>query len=441
MAEPIKTWSMPSSQLLGDVLCGDIVLHVLAPATLLFTLLIIIDSLLPQIEMFITHGNIPVPMSVVKLILVLCAFLAWAVRSRIDLSWFALSPWMAFVVYLVFDIPHLLGQNLSLFKVLSAYYGYYSLVFLLPVLGAVSRTIRSQTVLNVLFVSFAFCAALGILQRLTDSPIVYPMSNDGSFAVITWRFFATHEIRIFSFFVYSVNFGLFCTLVGSAALHQALHRRHTARGVIIYCTAALCSYLTLTRVVYLAFLLGTVCVFVLRYVHSLRILRAIPGVGFLLGLVVAYGGALGWFGSGSGIGDNVSLIMRVEQFVYYWNMFMSGDLGQRLLGIGYVQDTNVNGEAIYPIDNLFMALLLHIGIVGMVLLLFLFWMLWNRLSYAAMRQQHSLTAGVCGVWAAYLAISVFDISLAFFPCCMMLLVWSGLLLKTEGKMERSDLGM
>jgi hypothetical protein len=393
----------------------------LAPVALVAIILIVVDAALPQLEMFLTGGQVPVPTSSLKLLLVGAIVVSFSVAPSITLSWFPLRAWILFVTYLVIDIPHLMTQDLTMFQVLSEYYGYYSLILILPAACVLALRIEEASVVRVIKMIFMVCAILGIAQFAFDSPILYTESADGRFSIIAWQFFATGGIRAFSLFVYSVNFGLFCSMVGGIGLFSFLQRKN-GLDALLFVTAAICCYITLTRVVFLVFCATVFGVVALRFGKTTKAVRSAALLSFLTGIAVAYGGAIGLLGGGNGIGDTLSLLQRLEQVAYYWGVFSSGTVAQKLLGFGIVQDVNFNKMSIYPIDNLFMALLLHIGLFGLLAFLFLVWSVWLAITKETRQRMTSLRAGVCGLWVSFGAISLFDISTMVFAVSVMLLI-------------------
>lgn len=411
-----------SGSFLERLLLGEAVSGYLAPLALLLILLITVEGTVPQLEMFLSGGYVPVPMMVVKFLFTGIVVFSLAIRPRCNFEHFPLGAWLLFVGYLVLDVQHLLGQNLTLLQVLSQDYGYYSLILLLPFMGVMSSTLRKSIITNSLVIAFWICAALGFIQHLLNSPVLYTESVDGTFQVPSWQFSGTEEIRCFSLFAHGIDFGLFCTLVGMMGLYSFLQGRKIWSGIAVYLAAALCTYFTLTRVTYVVFFVATIAVFSLRYGKTVRLVRFCFWFNLILGGVVAYGGATDFLAGSSSVTDNISLLERLEEFVYYWSIYSGGNFAQKLFGMGIVQDVKANGIAIYPIDNLFMALLLHIGIIGLIFFMFLFWAIWQRVSLLAKERACPLTVGVCAVWSSFLAISLFDISTAFFPLCAMLLI-------------------
>lgn len=422
MPEPYQLGELTDERnFLEKILLGEIVSQCLAPLAFLFLVLIIIDGAIPQLEMFLSGGRVPIPTLIIKAGLLGLAILSAIIGRRLKSDLIPIGAWTAFAAYLVLDLPHLMAQHLSIFVVLSEYYGYYSLVLLLPFVSAMSSKMKTREMTQVLMITFWICAAIGLAQHITNSPLLYTKSSDGAFEVISWTLYGTQLIRIFSLFVYSINFGLFCTFIGAIGLYLYLLERKSWHGLLIYIISGLCCYYTLTRVVYLVFLIGTIAVLSLRYGKTAKTVRYCPLLGLSVGALLAYGGT-SFLDRGEGISNNLSLLQRIAQFAYYWSVYMAGNVWQKFLGLGYVQDSRVNGEETYPIDNLFLALLLHVGLIGLILFLSLFWAIFQRISAAAKNEPSALKVGVCAVWCSFLAISLFDISVAFFPSCVMLLV-------------------
>jgi hypothetical protein len=248
------------------------------------------------------------------------------------------------------------------------------------------------------------CAIVGIAQYLTGQPLLYTESVDGKFEIYSWNFF--DDVRAFSLFTSGLGFGLFCSLCG--ALGIALFRKSPLRGASWFVLSALACFSTLTRLCYIVFLCASVYAMVL--VYGKRASRGLwqPLLFFVLAIATILSGLRASVTEGaSNLQDSGSLLMRLGAWTYYLGIYSRSSLSDKLFGGGLILDkTNV-----IPIDNVPIALLLHVGLVGLVIFGVLLAKMWLYLRREALITGQPFMIAAASLWATLACAGIFNIVL------------------------------
>ena len=370
------------------------------------------DGSLPQLQMYLLSGNVLTGNIVVKAALLVTAILGCLIYLRVQSSGLPLSTWGLCIVFLIADAAYLIFvRDMSLIDVLQSYNGYYLLLLIGPGLLAFRGAVPERAVIICTVFIFAVCAAIGLAQHFAAQPLLYTESSDGSFKVESWNFFG--EVRAFSLFSSALDFGIFCALCGS--LGVALSRTLRVRGTLLFLLSALACFTTLTRICYLVFICACVYAAVITFGKSARRGRWLPFLYFGLGLSTLWFG-LRSFSSGEDVRlqDATSLIDRIVQWSYYADVIVHASPAQLLFGFGIVQNEKILPRYPMVIDNVALALLLHIGLIGLVVFGILMIKMWLYLRREALEsQQPFLIAGV-SLWATLACMGIFNIVFSSF---------------------------
>jgi O-antigen ligase len=77
-------------------------------------------------------------------------------------------------------------------------------------------------------------------------------------------------------------------------------------------------------------------------------------------------------------------------------------------------DINIGQAFSVLIDNMYLALTLHIGFIGMVIVVALMWAMWRRLRIETIRRPSPLLIGIASFWSVFLLNNMFNISPAMY---------------------------
>jgi hypothetical protein len=268
---------------------------------------------------------------------------------------------------------------------------------------------------KVLFWVFALCFVVGMAQFILQKPLVYLQSTDGTFNVMSWQF--VDEIRVFSLFIAGLSYGIFCNLIGALSLGWMFFSKGGWRKIafFVFLCSALACYTTLTRNSYLQFFFCCITVILLAKRRLVGLVRYFPIV-FLIGSLI-----LAWRGAGSiategDVTSNATLIMRVAQWLYYLTAYSNAPLLEKMLGLGLAPSDKTSNDALFIIDNEFVAVLVHIGMIGLILLLVVQWLMWIRLYKRSIELPTAFTVAMAAFSSTVFAANFYNI--ATVPYCV-----------------------
>lgn len=372
----------------------------------------LVNAIVPQFQMYLSGGRTLFGDSVIKTALLVAVAVGCVLRPKVKI---AAVPWLAWLLcigYLIVEVIHLtMNCGMSLGEALFSYYNYYCLFLIGPALLIFRGAVSQRTLVLCSVFIFAVCATLGAAQHLTASPILYTESLDGSFAVPSWVF--ADRLRAFSLFGSALEFGLFCAFSG--ALGIALARKMPIRGALLAIASALACYTTLTRLCYLMFFGAVASSLVFTFCKRPSRGSWLPLLWFLLGLSTILVGLNSVSNTDAGsLQDAGSLLGRLEQWVYFSDLFLHSSLVYQLFGLGLVQSESLLSSYGMVIDNSLLALLLHIGVVGLALFGTLLTKMWLYLRREAVVTQQPFIIAAASLWAAITCAGTFNIVFGFF---------------------------
>lgn len=385
----------------------------LAVASFVMVILGLVDGALPQAQMIATGGHVLVSPAVTKALLGVFLLLAvvWQPRS-IRITGFALA-WVACMVYLAIDAIYLMFHlQTSIVDLIYTYNGYYFYFVVCPLAMFVANEIGERRALKLLYAVFAVCFLLGTAQYVTQKPIVYTQSADNGFSIMSWQM--GEELRVFSLFDAGFMYGLFCSLIGALSLASLLWSKSGRKlwPMIVFGAAAIGCFTTLTRNAYLLFLFSCVTVVLLAKRRLVGFVRYIPFLFLMGSLLVTWRGSLGG-STDADVTSNASLLMRLAQWIYYLTLYSNAPFTEKMLGLGLAQSDKASNDALFVIDNQFLAILIHIGLIGLVLICIMQWLMWTRLYKRAIDRPSSFTIATAAFTSTFLAIYFFNF--AIFP--------------------------
>jgi hypothetical protein len=365
----------------------------------------LVDGLIPQLQMTLLGGQAPVTSTFTRAAVLAIPMFACLIHPRIDFANLPMATWLACIGYLIADMPHLLfARGIPLTDLLLSYGEYYLLLLIGPALFIFKGSVSARIIVRSTAILLVVCATIGIAQYLTGQPILRTESTDGKFEIYSWNFLG--DVRAFSLFTSGLSFGLFCALCG--ALGIGLFRKSRWKGAFLFTAAALACFSTLTRVCYLVFFCTSIYALVLTFGKKSK--RGIwqPILFFALGIATILSGlSSSLSGNATNLQDSSSLILRLEEWNYYAGTLSSASPTDALFGLG----TTLNKENTIPIDNVPLALALHIGIVGLIVFTVLLFKMWLYLRREAIATQHPFVIAAASFWAALPCAGMFNIVL------------------------------
>jgi len=378
-------------------------------AVLLFFL--IVDGAVPQLQMYLMGGNILVGNFIFKVAVLAIAGLGFFVYPKLRYTGLPVLTWLLCIAYLVGDMPHLMsGRGMTLLDVLQSYNAYYALVLIGPVLLAFRGAVSERAIIRCIVFLLPLSAIIGLAQYLTRQPLLPTESSDGAFHINSWIFF--DNVRAFSLFSSSMNFGLFCALCG--ALGVALYRTMPKRAALLFILSAIACFSTLTRLSYLVFACASSYALVLTFGKKAARGLWYPVLYFVLGISTMFVGLISFTADESNLGDTGSLIERVAQWGFYSELILQSSSTDKVFGLGIVQNEKLSSDYPMLIDSAPLALVLHLGIVGLMLFGALLVQMWLYLRREALDTKEPFAIAAASFWATLLCAGIFNIVFSSF---------------------------
>lgn len=351
--------------------------------------LLIVEGALPQVQMALLSGNIIIKSIILKVILVLSVLIGLLLHVfRLGTVIWPRSITIPYILFLMYLVVHflLLREDYPLDYLLQSYNTYYFFMLLFPLAAYVP--VKTGTFSRVLTAISIPLLILGFAQYFSNSPILPLSSADQYFKVFSVDYYG--KTRAFSLFNSGLNYGHFISLLGAFTMYFMLKRRGLKRinPMILSAVVTLACYTTLTRNLYIEYLFTLLTVVLLsarnKYKASSiyeKTLKAIPVLyGVVAALVVFATQLLDLVSNAdSMILKQESLLVRIMGWKYYFPLWMESGLQSMLVGIGLIQSERFPITENVVIDNSFLAVGLHIGVLGLLLWMVFMWRLWTYL--------------------------------------------------------------
>ena len=387
----------------------------------------VINCSLPQVEMLITGGNVPIPQGFIKIACFSFLIILMLMYRTLDLSSFPTTAWVMAVGYLILVFPFLwFSQDKQPGEILFAYNAYYCSLIFAPVAAALRGKVPERLAIRIFLGTFAACALLGWAQFILQKPLVQLASNDGNFRIFASQWMMPGEtlIRATSFFGTALEYGNFAVLMAAIGIGMCGEPGGWKKGIPLYLIAAATCYTTWTRVVFLQLFVATVAALTFTFGRKPNRVTWQPLIALGLGWLIAFSGITSLINQEKGLSNSTSLELRLQQWETYGTTMARATVSQQLFGFGFCQadkpviiprKDEFYGKAVTVlVDNTYLALMLHIGVIGTLVMMGLLWGMWRHLRMEAANRPTPMLVGIASFWATFLMTGMFNIQAANF---------------------------
>jgi hypothetical protein len=403
--------------------------NLLGGLALVAMLACVINCVMPELEEFLTGGRVPIPQAVVKMGGFCFLGLLTLIYGRLDLASFPIKRWIAAMGYLLLVFPFLwFMERKQPEEILLAYNASYCPIIFAPLATAARGKLSERWAMRIFMGVFAASVILGWAQFISQEPIVQLASSDGNFRIFAsaWSAGGPRSIRSTSFFGSALDYGGFVVLVAAIGIGMCSKRGGWKKGVPLYLAAAATCYTTATRNVFIQFFFATVAALILTFGKRRNRLRWQPFIALGLALVIAFSGLSkqisNQIGDKKSIGDDSSLDQRLMQWAKNIAIFEHSSTTEQLFGLGFCQadkPTMVGAKETWSlgdvlVDNEYLALVLHIGLVGAFLMGALIWGMWRFIRNEAIDRPTPLIIGIASFWSTFLMTAMFNTQAALY---------------------------
>lgn len=289
----------------------------------------IINGLWPQISMFLFKGYVIIPNIFFKSLIIFSIFaniLLKLKKEKIYVHFYKI--YLIFIIYLFFEFFYFLINYNYDWKVI--FWGFnvlYFYLFLVPFCLIFKNTINQEKIWKILVSLFFIAGIVGILQNYLNSPILLVKSIDEYFQVKVYGFYS--HIRAFSFFSTSLNFAIFSTFMGLLFI-QKYEKKKYLYSLFFFLTYY-CVYITYSRTGYLIFIFSLVNYWII-YIKlvNLKIIKYLPllnmFIGIFLIIIITF-----W-----GVNINKNYLYKFENENYNTSTLYRRELGKKDLSKFYM---------------------------------------------------------------------------------------------------------
>ncbi len=389
---------------------GSLVFFLLRVVVLFAAPFLVVTGALFQIEMFLTGGNVPFSPAILKASILAVLLTAFILRlGTIRRNTWLFTATLLFFGYLVLDSLYLyFGLQMKPSDIILSYNGYYTLMLLAVLATMVPLRISSRRMLQVLGIMAVASALLGLAQFIERAPIVPVVSTDQNFRVLVWQ--NGNEIRIFSLFDEPAACGLFFVFCSALLVVLCRNQRFLLLSIPLLPVSIFLCLASVSRTEIIALACALIASLVFAFWSRPGRTRFLP-IAFLLSAAPVAGFA--YFFSNVGlrthsVTDTASFTERIKDWSYYISTIRAVPLSELLFGIGMVQNRNAgSANAVVFIDNIYLSVGLHIGLVGLSLFLLLAWFLWEEVRKRAEERSSPLAMAIAATYSTFFLLGVF----------------------------------
>jgi hypothetical protein len=409
------TFTNPSSRsgaLSHGTMAGGSDIFGLMRLVVLFTVpLLIVNGAFPQLQMALLRGRVLVSPAVVKATVLAILIAVVMFRSgRIKQNRRLIMVTMMFFGYLLLNVLHFkfdLGMHLS--DAIVGYNFYYTLPLLAVLSAFVPLRIPDRYILGLITILATICALLGIAQLITNRPIVATSSaNHQAFQVLVWK--DAGRVRVFSLFGEPQHCGLFFVFITTLLIALCRNPKHRflAIPLTVVTVGLVLASDARTQIMGLAWAIAAALL--LTFWNKKRRVRWLPLLAMPTAiLAVVYAVYFGSTRHAASISRSTSMLERIREWTYYIGVLRELGLAKLLFGMGIVQNGAMQSfGAALPIDNIYLSIGMHIGLVGLVLYLLLAWMLWEEVSRRAEDRASYLHVAIAATFSTFFLMGLFN---------------------------------
>jgi hypothetical protein len=334
----------------------------------LILLLLTLDGLLPQFQLFLTQ-QVLLPNVVLRPVAFILLISILIIVYKLNLRLKKIQ-----IIYLIVLIIYLLAISIYQIAALNATYSdtlyvlnnyYFWIVMVIPFL-TIYKFIRERVSFQLMMYISLPIIILGIYQSLSGDILLYQRSADNSFYVSAIYFFG--KVRAFSIFTSGYAFGQFLCLALAFALSMQSNRRLVHKiAMPIFILIAI--YFTYTRAIYICS--GLILFYYLcNRVFGGRSSIYYPAISLIAGLLIIQIPTQGT--ANSDLFSQSTSLERLDNWQNIISSWISDPLNINvplpiILGDGRFQNIRFAQFEQITIDNSFVSILINAGAIGLML--------------------------------------------------------------------------
>ncbi|WP_141432404.1 hypothetical protein [Bacillus sp. 03113] len=387
---------------------------VVSSLILILILISLINGAFPQLQIAL-FGDVVIPTVSVKIImfgfLFFSLFFSFQYKNKTKI----ILIWWIFLLYLFLNFIRLLSIGYSVSEILIGYNGYYALIFFMPMFFFLEKSISINKISSVLLFLAVPVSVLGIFQYVLKEPLLATSSPNGSFYVSSFKYImddsgSLQSFRAFSLFDSGLSFGFFLCICLSVVFSKFLiEKGHKFFYFIVIILFATATYMTLTRNIYICFLLTILSVMLIN--KKSKVVKYLPFIHLAIGYAIYYFAPKITMLFSSSLVDNRTLLIRQANWISVKNVWFK-DVWTFLFGSGVYQNGNSSYNLI--LDNNYLALGMHIGLVGLLFWFFIMMSIWNYCLKIVRASHNSFNMGITSFLSTFLVTGIYNINIQIY---------------------------
>lgn len=393
-------------------------------------MLAVVTGFLSQVQMALFENQVIIPQATTKVLLVAgIAVLLFVSKFELKAYKKLVIYWWLFILFLLIHFIIIsITTKLDLTSILFSYNAYYFYLLIIPLFLFSEKNIEENSILKILIYSFLPLAILGIGQFFFNESIVPVESIDGNFVAFSSIWYG--QYRAFSLFTSGVEFGNYINIVLPIMLVLLFERKGIKKVpiILLIILVVVASYATLTRNIYTGSLFTSVSailiLFFLKNEINFKYLSKLPYLIGFLGYAVLNGSSIinSLVGGDNAILSTTSLVMRQESWKLFSKSWLGNDVLTALFGTGIIQNDKFESFSSILIDNNFLAIGSHIGLIGLVLWILLMIEMWKIMFKETTNNPSALSIGLTSFFSTWISSGIFNVTIFIYPLVFFLFI-------------------
>jgi len=400
-------------------------LSFLSKFTFLLTLSLLIGGIGGQIQTAIFGDELIPSIASGKVLLVICMIILIVLRGKAALSYsqlfivFALI-FSAYLIILTLVLTIFARKDLN--ELIGSYIIYYFYLLILPLAYNLRNTISHQFAFRSIVVLGVPVTILGIAQYALSDPLLATSGYRSHFKIQSWEFYG--GVRGFSLGVSPFDIGFFLVLLLCMIFVKQIKRLSDLRISFCIIFVAIAIYSTITRNVILEAIYAAIAVLVIvKLSQKHLIVKLLPLIFAVFNFVIiqinSQSAIRGRYSAGidRDISNSATLGVRLGQWNEYINNIRLKSLFSFFFGDASVQTDKFGSQNIL-LDNTYLAIFAHSGIIGLILVVFTIYAMY--LFALRKAQLSSIHCALAATLSAALAVGVFNIAVSVYGILMIM---------------------
>jgi len=379
---------------------------------------LVINAALPQLEMLLFSGHVPIPSIAIKFSAIMILVMYSMLHVDLAINKSSIMVLVLLSTLIAIEVCFFAGGNrYPVPELLFGYNTMYSLLIISLLITNFRSMISSRFAGRLILIASIPVVLLGAAQAIMNEPLLPLKSVDDYFQVLVWNYYG--QVRSFSLFEAPAYYATFLIFFGGFALGNALCRRRIKSRLFylaLFSVVSMSEFMSLNRTAIFAYIFVSftviliykmnyrknqlILVMVASFLLSVILVFAVPIISNLFPFVFAF--------------KDQSMLERYSEW-QYWLQFLLRSPERVLLGSGIFQNALFSATKEVIIDNMFLAVLVQAGVVGLAIVLYVIYKVWSILVARYLDVSSPMAIASIALLTVWPIFSTFGTGLNIFP--------------------------